>query len=113
MKTLVRLWAWIVSWFKPKVEIEPVESPEERHRRQLVELARDVCKRRWEEIADRPRNISAKEAKRLLVEMQQESAPTGRVSRSATFAVAQTALHPEEQPTIAEERPRLTLKVER
>jgi hypothetical protein len=35
------------------------------------------------------------------------------VSRSATFAVAQAALRPEEQPTVTEERPRLTLKVER
>jgi len=35
------------------------------------------------------------------------------VSRSATFEVAQRALRPEEQPQEAEERPRLTLRVER
>lgn len=39
--------------------------------------------------------------------------PLDSVSRSATFAVAQAALRPEEPTTIAEERPRLTLKVER
>jgi hypothetical protein len=36
-----------------------------------------------------------------------------RVSRSATFEVAQAALRPEKELTVAEERPRLTLKVER
>lgn len=39
--------------------------------------------------------------------------PLDSVSRSATFEVAQAALRPEKEPTVAQERPRLTLKVER
>lgn len=113
MKTFMRLWAWIVSWFKPKVEPKPIESPEERHRRELVELARDVRKRRWDEIADSPRHISAEEAQRLLAEMQQEPAPTGRVSRSATFAVAMEPFDPKKKAEVASPRPPLALKVER
>ena len=35
------------------------------------------------------------------------------VSRSATFAVAMAPFHPEYQPAATEERPKLTLKVER
>lgn len=39
--------------------------------------------------------------------------PLDGVSRSATFAVAMAPFHPEYQPAAAEERPRLTLKVEK
>ncbi len=113
MKTLMRLWAWIVSWFKPKVEPKPIETPEEFHRRQLVELARCVRQRQWDAIADSPRHISAEEAQRLLAEMQQEPAPTGRVSRSATFAVAMEPFDPKKQTEVAPPRQPLTLKVER
>jgi hypothetical protein len=60
-----------------------------------------------------PKSVSRDEYERMMREAQQESGVMEGVSRSATFAVAQAALRPEEQPTIAEERPRLTLKVER
>jgi hypothetical protein len=81
-----------------------------------VELsARVISKAEHDALLDgpAPKSVSREEYEQMMREAQQESGVMEGVSRSATFAVAQAALRPEDQPTIAEERPRLTLKVER
>jgi hypothetical protein len=113
---IVKAWWRFVAWLYSKRPVEPVapvESPEEYHRRQLIEIAKHVRQGRWEEIPNQPRRISAEEAAAFLAEMQQEPAPTGRVSRSATFEVAMEPFDPKKKAEVAPPRPPLALKVER
>lgn len=111
MSVLLRLWAWIVSWFKPKAPPTPVESPQEQYRRELVELARYVREERWREVQGAPHRISAEEAQRLFAEMQADAEILQDICRSATLKVCNDALR-EHQARQRKKEDRLTLKVE-
>jgi hypothetical protein len=111
MTMLARLWAWVVSWFKPKAPPAPVESPQERYRRELVELARYVREERWREVQGAPHRISAEEAQRLFAEMQTDAEILQDICRSATLKVCNDAL--ERHRKRQREKERLSLKVER
>lgn len=112
MTMLARLWAWVVSWFKPKAPPAPVETPQERYRRELVELARRVRQEQWREIQGKPHHIGAEEAQRLFAEMQADAEILQGICRSATLKACNDALK-QHQKRQQKKEERLTLKVER
>ena len=75
-----------------------------------------VMEENKQHVAVESRSVDADQYRRMMDEMQAESSAVSAVagvSRNATFQVAQAVLRPDEQPALAAEHPRLTLKVDK